>query len=45
MKPNGALSSNKPRVTPIIASGTVAQITSGWRRESNSNMVMMNMNR
>ncbi len=45
MKPKGAFSSSRPRVTPMMASGTVAQITSGCRRESNSSMVMMNMNR
>ncbi len=45
MKPNGAFSNSSPMVTPMMANGTVAQITNGWRRESNSNMVMMNMNR
>jgi len=32
MKPKGWLVSSRPRVMPIRASGTVAQITAGWRR-------------
>ena len=34
---------NRPRATPIIASGTVSQITSERRRELNSSTVSTNI--
>ena len=36
MKPNGWSVSSRPAVTPIRASGTVSQMTAGWRRSLKS---------
>ena len=45
IKPKGMPVSRKPRVTPIIARGTVSQITVARLNESNSRMVIINITR
>ena len=45
IKPNAAFMASKPAATPIIASGTVAQMTRGARMALNKNTVIINITR